>query len=135
MQQTKTKQLVTRWIIYLAGLLILALGLTLNTKTGLGASAVTSIAHTISLGTGISFGNVTLITYLIFIAAQFVIKGKNRTWLDLLQLVVSVIFTRVLDFRCRHVGGYGPHPEPGRRHRSRAVDAHRQGTGRLQELF
>ncbi len=76
MQQTKTKQLVTRWIIYLAGLLILALGLTLNTKTGLGASAVTSIAHTISLGTGISFGNVILITYLIFIAAQY--RGAVR---------------------------------------------------------
>jgi len=38
---------------------ILAMGLTLNTKTGLGASAVTSVAHTLSLATGYTFGNIT----------------------------------------------------------------------------
>lgn len=98
MQQTKTKQLVTRWVIYLAGMISLAAGLTLNTKTGLGASAIVSVAHTISLCTGFTLGNITLVTYVLFIAAQFVLKGNKRNWLDLLQLVVSVVFTRVLDF-------------------------------------
>lgn len=98
MQQTKTKQLVTRWVIYLAGMISLAAGLTLNTKTGLGASAIVSVAHTISLCTGFTLGNITLVTYVLFIAAQFVLKGSKRNWLDLLQLVVSVVFTRVLDF-------------------------------------
>lgn len=98
MQQTKAKQLVTRWVIYLAGMISLAAGLTLNTKTGLGASAIVSVAHTISLCTGFTLGNITLVTYVLFIAAQFVLKGSKRNWLDLLQLVVSVVFTRVLDF-------------------------------------
>lgn len=75
----------------------LAAGLTLNTKTGLGASAIVSVAHTISLCTGFTLGNITLVTYLLFIAAQFVLKGDRRSGLDLLQLVVSVVFTRVLD--------------------------------------
>ncbi len=97
MKQSSRKQLLTRWVIYLAGMTILAMGLTLNTKTGLGASAVTSVAHTLSLATGYTFGNITLVTYLVFIAAQFIIKGKDRNWLDLLQLAVSVIFTRFLD--------------------------------------
>lgn len=98
MQRSKTKQLVTRWVIYLAGMFVLAAGLTLNTKTGLGAAAIVSVAHTISLCTGFTLGNITLVTYVLFIAAQFVLKGSKRNWLDLLQLVVSVVFTRVLDF-------------------------------------
>lgn len=97
MQRSKTKQLATRWVVYLAGMFVLAAGLTLNTKTGLGASAIVSVAHTISLCTGFTLGNITLVTYLLFIAAQFVLKGDKRNWLDLLQLVVSVVFTRVLD--------------------------------------
>ena len=87
-----------RWVIYLVGMVSLAAGLTLNTKTGLGASAIVSVAHTISLCTGFTLGNITLVTYVLFIAAQFVLKGSKRNWLDLLQLVVSVVFTRVLDF-------------------------------------
>ena len=97
MQRSKTKQLATRWGVYLAGMFVLAAGLTLNTKTGLGASAIVSVAHTISLCTGFTLGDITLVTYLLFIAAQFVLKGSKRNWLDLLQLVVSVVFTRVLD--------------------------------------
>ena len=87
-----------RWVIYLVGMISLTAGLTLNTKTGLGASAIVSVAHTISLCTGFTLGNITLVTYVLFIAAQFVLKGSKRNWLDLLQLVVSVVFTRVLDF-------------------------------------
>lgn len=98
MQQTKTNPLVTRWVIYLAGMISLVAGLTLNTKTGLGAAAIVSVAHTISLCTGFTLGNISLVTYVLFIAAQFVLKGSKRNWLDLLQLVVSVVFTRVLDF-------------------------------------
>ena len=98
MQRSKTKQLAIRWVVYLAGMFVLAAGLTLNTKTGLGAAAIVSVAHTISLCTGFTLGNISLVTYVLFIAAQFVLKGSKRNWLDLLQLVVSVVFTRVLDF-------------------------------------
>lgn len=41
------KQL-TRGIIYLAGLAILALGITLNTKTGLGVSPIIAVAYAVS---------------------------------------------------------------------------------------
>lgn len=82
---------------YLLGMVLLALGLTLNTKTGLGASAIVSIPFTISEGTGLNFGDLTFLTYCVLVAAQFVVKGKNRTWVDLLQLVVSLVFTRFLN--------------------------------------
>ena len=39
---------VNRWLLYLAGMLVLALGLTLNTKAGLGVSPIISIAFAVS---------------------------------------------------------------------------------------
>ena len=96
MQQTK-QQTFARWRFYLLGMVLLALGLTLNTKTGLGASAIVSVPFTVSQGTGWDFGNLTLVVYCLFVAAQFVIKGKNRRWTDLLQIPLSIVFTRFLN--------------------------------------
>ena len=90
------KQACYRVLIYLLGMLLLALGITLNTKAGLGASAIVSVPYTISQGTGLDFANLTLVTYCVLVAAQFVIKGKNRQWIDVLQIVVSIVFTRFM---------------------------------------
>ena len=96
MQNDNQKRAV-RFGLYLLGMLLLALGLTLNTETGLGASAIVSIPFTLSEGLGLNFGDLTLLAYCVLVAAQFVVKGKNRTWVDLLQLVMSLIFTRFLN--------------------------------------
>lgn len=96
MQQTK-QQTFARRGFYLLGMVLLALGLTLNTKTGLGASAIVSVPFTVSQGTGWDFGNLTLVVYCLFVAAQFAIKGKNRRWTDLLQIPLSIVFTRFLN--------------------------------------
>lgn len=90
------KKNVVRFIIYLFGMVLLALGITLNTQAGLGASAIVSVPYTVSQGTGLDFANMTLITYCVLVAAQFVIKGKNRRLIDLLQIVVSIVFTRFM---------------------------------------
>lgn len=96
MQQTK-QQTFARWGFYLLGMVLLALGLTLNTKTGLGASAIVSVPFTVSQATGWDFGNLTLVVYCLFVAAQFIIKGKNRRWTDLFQIPLSIVFTRFLN--------------------------------------
>lgn len=96
MQQTK-QQTFARWGFYLLGMVLLALGLMLNTKTGLGASAIVSVPFTVSQATGWDFGNLTLVVCCLFVAAQFLIKGKNRRWTDLLQIPLSIVFTRFLN--------------------------------------
>lgn len=106
----KKKQTV-RFIIYLLGMVLLALGITLNTQAGLGASAIVSVPYTVSRGTGLDFANMTLITYCVLVAAQFVIKGKNRRWIDLLQIVVSIVFTRFMalfQYGIRYQSGFLP---------------------------
>lgn len=90
------KNMAWRVVIYLVGMTLLALGITLNTLSGLGASAIISMPYTISRGFSLSFANLTLILYCAFVAAEFVIKGKQRSWLDLLQIPLSIVFTRFM---------------------------------------
>lgn len=66
------KQL-TRGIIYLAGLAILALGITLNTKTGLGVSPIIAVAYAVSELWGTDFGNTVLLWYCVFVLVEIVL--------------------------------------------------------------
>ena len=90
------KQSIYRFGIYIAGMVVLALGITLNTKSGMGASAIISVPYTVSQGTGLDFSNLTLITYCLLVVLQFIVKGKQRQWSDVLQIVVSIVFTRFM---------------------------------------
>ena len=65
---------VNRWVLYLLGMLVLALGLTLNTKAGLGVSPIISIAFAVSEIWGWNFGDMTFLLYSIFVAGQFVLR-------------------------------------------------------------
>ena len=86
-----------RAVIYVIGLLILALGQALNTKTGLGVSPLTSVPYTLSLITGVSFGNASFVAHIVFVAIQLVLREKKQWPSIVLQLGVSLLFTRVLD--------------------------------------
>ena len=90
------KKMAWRNGIYLVGMTVLALGITLNTLSGLGTSAIISMPYTVSRGASYSFANLTLLLYCVFVAAEFVIKGKQRSRLDLLQIPLSIVFTRFM---------------------------------------
>lgn len=108
-----------RMLFYALGLLSLALGLTLNTKTGLGASAIISVAYSFSEIFERNFGNVTLALYVVFVAAQMALHRmraagyakaeegalaragrrdiKLALLMDVLQIPLSIVFTRFLN--------------------------------------
>lgn len=99
------QKLFTRIFIYVLGLIILALGITLNTKTSLGVSPIISVAYCFSQIHSLNFGNTTLIWYCIFILVEIIlhsikIKGRKKLRviiLDLLQLPLTIVFTRFLN--------------------------------------
>lgn len=105
----KRNKLLYRWLFYIAGLIILALGIMLNTKTNLGVSPIISVPYSISSVIGFNFANMTLIVYVIFVIIemllhiiwQFFDKSANKLGMyllrDLLQIPVSIIFTRFLN--------------------------------------
>ena len=78
-------------------MVILALGLTLNTKTGLGVSPIVSVAYCVSQILDMNFGDMTFVLYALFVAAQFAIRGKKSHLYDLLQFPLSLVFSRVLN--------------------------------------
>lgn len=86
-----------RIFFYILSLVILALGITLNTKTGMGVSPIISVSYNIAKIFDLNFGNVTFVLYTVFVVVQLVIRGKNRRYHDLLQILVSIVFTRFLN--------------------------------------
>ena len=89
---------ILRVLIYIIGLGILSLGVVLNTKTGLGVSAVNSIPYVCSQITGISLGTLTMMVYGIYIAVQIILLRKTFKVSVLLQLPCSVLFGKYTDF-------------------------------------
>lgn len=62
------KNRVLRAVFYAAGLVILALGIVLNTKSGLGVSPIISGAYCAAELSGLSFGDMTFALYAVFVA-------------------------------------------------------------------
>ena len=91
------KQWAWRILFYLIGVNCMALGTTLNSKTGLGLGTVTSTPYAIACWLGMRLSTVVLIFYSLMIGIQFLIKGKHRLWRDLLQLPTSLLFSAYLE--------------------------------------
>lgn len=102
------KQSFYRIFFYILGLLILALGLTLNTKAGLGVSHIISVSYSVAHTFGLNFGNTTMFLYCVFVLAQLVLHGiqwkqhpetdsRFVLLMDVLQIPLSLIFTRFLN--------------------------------------
>lgn len=95
------KEQLFRWFYYIIGMLVLALGLILNTHSGLGSSPIISIPYTISFLVPVSFSDLTLILYIAFVFVEFLLKGKQRKWADILQIPLSIVFTRFMSLFSR----------------------------------
>ena len=113
------KSTIYRILIYTAGMLILAMGLTLNTKAGLGVSPIISVSYSISEITHHNFGNMTMLLYCSFVVVEIILhlfrekryekeshnmlEHANKVdrklifIMDLLQIPLSIIFTRFLN--------------------------------------
>ena len=90
------KETLWRAGIYSVGVLILAFGGALGTKTGLGISPINAIPFALNHAFSIQFSHAVFVFYLGIILLEFLIKGKNRQWRDLLQLPFSAVYSTLL---------------------------------------
>ena len=107
----KKGNLALRIIFYIGGLLILALGIILNTKSGLGVSPIISVAYSFAIIWNLNFGNTTFVLYAIFVMIEmilhFIMSKRQQAdtekslvltlGKDLLQLPLSLAFTRFMN--------------------------------------
>ena len=91
-----------RLFIYVVGIVVLALGLTLNTKTGLGCSPIVAVAYALAQIFNKNLGDVTFALYCVFVLIELFIllyrkKSKKELLMVVLQLPFSVVFTRFMN--------------------------------------
>lgn len=101
------KEQISRIIFYVAGLLTLALGIILNTKSDLGVSPIISVSYSISSILQLNFGNMTFALYATFVIIEMFLhtataKEQKKPLplllgIDLLQLPLSLVFTRFMN--------------------------------------
>ena len=105
MQENIMNLSIKRILIYLIGMIVLAAGLTLNTKTTLGVSPILTVPFSVSEIYSLNFADLVFIWYFVFVILQLIIhffviheKDKMIYLSDILQIVISVFFTRVMNF-------------------------------------
>ncbi len=96
--------IVKRILIYTIGMLILATGLTLNTKVTLGVSPIISVSFAVSEIFDLNFGDITFLWYGLFVLIELAIHicgksddKKKIIILDIMQIPISLIFTRFMN--------------------------------------
>lgn len=101
------KRTFTRVTIYITGLCVLALGLTLSTKADLGVSPIIAISFSVSQLTGAKFGDMTFLLYAAFVLIEIVLHllpgkrspedRKKAVLVDVSQILLSIVFTMILN--------------------------------------
>ncbi len=86
-----------RYIIFLIGLFINSLGVSLITKADLGTSPISSIPYVLSLNFPFTLGQFTIIFSLLLIGIQLAILRRNFKFEHLLQIPISVLFGYFID--------------------------------------
>lgn len=86
-----------RYILFLIGLFINALGVSLITKASLGTSPISSIPYVLSLNFPFTLGNFTIFFSIFLILLQLLILRKNFKLENILQIPVSIAFGYFID--------------------------------------
>lgn len=86
------------YLIFLAGLFISSLGVSLVTKADLGTSPISSIPYVLSLNFPYTLGEFTIIFSILLILIQLAILRKNFKLEHALQIPISFLFGYFIDF-------------------------------------
>ena len=90
--RSETMEKAKRYLIFLIGLFINSMGVSLITKASLGTSPISSIPYVLSLNFPVTLGEFTVLFSVLLIAAQLLILRKNFRLEHWLQLPISAAF-------------------------------------------
>lgn len=97
------QSLSKRLIIYLAGIIVLCLGIVFCVKCGLGVSPINSVPYVLTHLMPLTLGEFSILFYLVNIALQLILSDRKDYVGILLQLPVSFIFGFVIDLWDAHL--------------------------------
>ncbi len=82
---------IKKVFIYVLGFFILAIGINISKRAGLGISPVSSIPYACELVWGIELGKATYLVYMGLMALQIILLRKNYKVRSLLQIIATFI--------------------------------------------
>lgn len=92
------KRPVARILIYLAGIVMVSLGIVLCKKCNLGISPISSIPFVLEDVVPLSFGTLTMLFHFVNTALQLALTKKLLDVRILMQVPLAFVFGRVIDF-------------------------------------
>ena len=104
----RKKEIVKRYIVFIIGLFINSLGVSMITKANLGTSPISSIPYVLSLHFPFTLGQFTIMFSILLIVFQLLILRKNFKFEHVLQIPVSIAFGYFIDFTMILLGFVNP---------------------------
>lgn len=86
-----------RYTMFMTGVIVSALGISLITKAGLGTSPVTSLAYVLTFLFPMSLGTFTMIVNTVLFGLQAAVLGSSFKKIQLLQLPAALLFSACID--------------------------------------
>lgn len=103
-----------RLVIYTMGLFLMALGVAFSVNSNLGVSPVNSLPYVISQISGIDLGSCVIVIFCSYLLVQVLLLGRQFRWINLTQVLFSVIFGYFVDLAKWIVGDFALPTYPGR---------------------
>ncbi len=97
---------VKRYLVFLVGLFVNSLGVSLITRADLGTSPISSIPYVLSLNFSFTLGEFTIAFSLLLIVLQLLILRKNFKPEHWLQIPISVAFGYFIDLTTAMLGDF-----------------------------
>ena len=97
-RRVKIKRFILRLLIFCAGLVVLSLGIDLNTKTQLGISPINSVPFNVHKLTGLPLWVCVYVLYLLFILMQWLLLKKDFHPVQFLQIGTSFVCSILIQF-------------------------------------
>lgn len=89
--------MIKRFIVFVVGMNVLAIGIILNTKSLLGVGSINTLPYALANILSVSLGTMTAMVYLVFIIIQLILL-KRFDLQVIIQLPFSFIFGYLIDF-------------------------------------
>ncbi len=94
----KALNIIKRVLMYLLGLLIIAIGINFSKMSGLGISPVSSIPRALEVIWGFTLGTMVIVIYCVLVLAQILVLRKKFEIKNILGVPVALIFGTMVDF-------------------------------------
>ncbi len=84
--------LIKRLVMYIVGLFIMTVGISISVKSNLGVSPVSSIPYTMTCIWGIEMGKATIMFHCMLVLLQIILLRKKFQIKNVLQVLAGIIF-------------------------------------------